>query len=481
MDSKKLRHRWFGGAAACLAVALLAGLLIPGLLPQKSATDPTQPDSSEPDNTPNEPKTDGLTAFTPARGLPGEVASPELPKLALYPTGKDGFGFDQAAYNAWHNSKTQQYNQPEGYADSLRYYFSQSIPVLLSNDKGDNKVCSPVNIYMALAMLAETTGGSTRQQILELMDAPDIETLRTQASHVWNAHYSNDGASTCLLANSLWLQQNCGYDQNTADRLAQSYYASVFQGALGSDEMNKSLQTWLNENTGGLLKEQAGQVELPAQTVMALASTIYYRAKWDSTFSPNQTKEDIFHAPGGDITCDFMKTTLTYGPYYYGDGYSAVALRLEDGAKMWLFLPDDGEAPQTLLARGNVITAVLDPQNAQSAQCMVHLSLPKFDVTGSMELSDALKALGITEAFGSNADFSPILPDTKAYLDRADHAARVKIDEEGVEAAAYTVMVACGAAMPPKEEVDLILDRPFLFVIASRDDLPLFAGIVNNP
>ena len=53
-------------------------------------------------------------------------------------------------------------------------------------------------------------------------------------------------------------------------------------------------------------------------------------------------------------------------------------------------------------------------------------------------------------------------------------------DEEGVTAAAYTVMLMCGAGMPPMEEMDFILDRPFLFVITSRDNLPLFAGVVNQ-
>ncbi len=30
--------------------------------------------------------------------------------------------------------------------------------------------------------------------------------------------------------------------------------------------------------------------------------------------------------------------------------------------------------------------------------------------------------------------------------------------------------------MPPEEEVDFTLDRPFLFVITGEDGLPLFVG-----
>ncbi|RHO58079.1 hypothetical protein DW094_00440 [Ruminococcaceae bacterium AM07-15] len=38
-----------------------------------------------------------------------------------------------------------------------------------------------------------------------------------------------------------------------------------------------------------------------------------------------------------------------------------------------------------------------------------------------------------------------------------------------------------GNGTPPKEEVEFVLDRPFLFVITSNDGLPLFVGAVYRP
>ena len=35
--------------------------------------------------------------------------------------------------------------------------------------------------------------------------------------------------------------------------------------------------------------------------------------------------------------------------------------------------------------------------------------------------------------------------------------------------------------MPPDEEIDFILDKPFLFAITGYDGLPLFVGVVNQP
>ena len=58
----------------------------------------------------------------------------------------------------------------------------------------------------------------------------------------------------------------------------------------------------------------------------------------------------------------------------------------------------------------------------------------------------------------------------------------MKIDEDGCEAAAYTVLTKETTAMIEEPEtVDFTLDRPFLFVLTGIDGAPLFAGVVNQP
>ncbi len=415
----------------------------------------------------------------------GLVAAPEYPDMSPYPDESAYLSdkrFDDL-YSAWRDDMRQQRDQTTGYADNLTDYFCRSIPTFLASETADNMVCSPLNIYMALAMLAETAGGNSRQQILDLFHADSIHSLRTQAGQVWNAHYLDDGASASILANSLWLQDGLTYNKAAIQTLTDSYYASVYQGDLGSDQMNAALRSWLNQQTGGLLKEQIKSIQMDTDVVMALASTIYYRAKWTSEFSESQNTEGIFHAPNADQTVTYMNRRLSYGPYYWGEDFSAAYLGLEDDSKMWLILPDEGLAPADILESGNAIAMIFGDYNhyENKKTIKVNLSLPKFDVVSDLQLSNKLQALGITDVFSKNADFSAILPDDPSYLSTVQHAARVKIDEEGVEAAAYTVMMNTGAAAPPDDEVDFVLDRPFLFVITSHDDLPLFAGVVNTP
>ena len=94
----------------------------------------------------------------------------------------DSEGFD-AVYTAWREDRKNQYDQPEGYADGLEVFFRGSMPEFLAGAPGENAVCSPLNLYMALALLAEVTDGETRQQVLSLLNSDGIETLRTQAGH----------------------------------------------------------------------------------------------------------------------------------------------------------------------------------------------------------------------------------------------------------------------------------------------------------
>ena len=437
-----------------------------------------------------------LTACAPAVTEPqasgGLLAAASYPEMAPYPnemayvnekTGEfDSEGFD-AVYTAWREDRQAQYSQPAGYAQGLNTFFQAGIPAFLAAEN-TNAVCSPLNLYIALAMLAEVTAGETRQQVLDLLNVAEIDALRTQAGHVWNAHYCADSATTSILANSVWMDSGLTYDASVLQTLADQYYASAFQGDLGSEEMDKLLQDWINEQTGGLLEEQAQNLHMDPATVFALASTIYYRAKWRNEFWEENNTEALFHSPHGDVPATYMNKTLTYGPYYWGADFGAVSLGLEDGSQMWLILPDEGKTPQDLLASGYALDLILgNPYESENQKSLrVNLSLPKFDIVSDLNLNDSLKSLGISHVFDpESAEFSLIQSQDSCWLDSVEHAARVAIDEEGVTAAAYTVMMAAGAGRPPEDEMDFILDRPFLFIITSRDNLPLFAGVVNQP
>ena len=419
-----------------------------------------------------------------------QLAAAQYPQMAQYPDESkfikldgdfDSEGFSEV-FDAWQTDRRKQLDQSKEYTDALDGYLRAVIPQLLTGGTGENKACSPINIYMALAMLAEITDGESRAQLLALLGSSNLDALRAEAAAVWNANYCDDGAVTSILASSLWLSDQINFKQETMDALAQYYYASSFRGEMGSAAFDRALQEWINQQTGGLLEEQSSGLTMDKETILALATTIYFRAKWAGEFSEERTSPDTFHARSGDVTCNFMHQGGT-NTYYWSDRFSAVAKRLENSGAMWFLLPDEGVTPEELLADEATLDFLLSGgESAESKYLIVNLSVPKFDIASDLDLTESLKKMGITDVFDpAISDFSPMTDDTEAYLSQARHAARVAIDEEGVTAAAYTVMMAAGAAAPPDEEVDFTLDRPFVFAITGTDGLPLFVGVVHQP
>ncbi len=366
--------------------------------------------------------------------------------------------------------------------ETLHSFFTENIQRTLSASDG-NYAYSPMNLYLALCIAAELSGGD--QQVLDALNADSLAALRTQGNMLWNACYLDDNNQT-LLASSLWLTEGLDYEQRVMNSLSANYYTSVYQAKLGSEGANKAITAWLDKQTGNLLQDATKNIQLDADILAVLYSTLYYQAKWENEFLAANNTQGTFQSPGEDKTCTFMNKDRMDGIYYYGEDYGAIALRLKDGSRMWLILPDEGKTPVDLINSGQFLSCVLPSQDSDapsSKHMFINLSLPKFDIQARGDLKESLQAMGITDLFDPEAEplASSIRANGPVYFTAVNQATRVCIDEEGVTAANYIEMPMAGNAEPPEEIVDFILDRPFLFMITNRCDLPLFAGIVEQP
>lgn len=432
-----------------------------------------------------EPERKELPTVTPTTApvvsLAEQLTRAVYPEMAKYPE-TDGIRYDEEAYKAWRTSLNAQRPESYEYKNGIREFYEITMQEFLRDTEGKNRVYSPLNVYMALAMLAETANGESRQQILDLLHVESIETLRNNAGILWNANYCDDGTVTSLLASSAWLSDEINYNMETLKTLAENYYASAFRGEMGSEEYNQMLRDWLNEQTGDLLTDQTANIELDPAAVLALATTVYFRAKWSNEFRAENNTEEVFHSANGDVVTEFMHQSNS-NTYYWGENFGAISRNLDNSGGMLLILPDEDVNVEDLLTDKEVLDFIYEQYSWENQKFLiVNQSIPKFDVVSDYSLIPGLKNLGVTDVFSAEtADFTPLTTDTAVEVSGATHAARVMIDEEGCVAAAFTAIVACGAARPPEEQVDFVLDRPFLFVINGQDGQPLFIGIVNQP
>ncbi len=428
--------------------------------------------------TPALPMTVNATVVAAASGS----LKPERPDRDDYEVWED-FRADLDVYDALLS------NWEESAADALTRltpFFTQASADYLGNTT-ENRVWSPVNAYMALSVLAEITEGNTRAQILDALDTDSLEALRHQTNAIWEEVNWERDQEIVQIANSLWLNEDLNYVQETMDTLGREYHTDIYQADLGSRKAEKALQAWLNNNTGGLLRKNVAGVAFPPEAVLTLTSTVYFQSKWSTQFNPIHNTHDVFHAPEGDITTEYMNRKEIQTNYYWGESFGAVNLWLKNNCKMWLILPDEDKTVDDVLQEGEYLT-ILPPKGeddtgADNHKYMkVNLSMPKFDITDSGNIAEVLQNAGITDVFQyGTADFSALTADTPVYLTGANQATRVIVDEEGVKAASYIEFPGAGAAMPPEEIIDFVLDRPFIFVIADTSGIPLFTGVVNQP
>ena len=394
---------------------------------------------------------------------------------------KDG-SWDHEAYERA-NEAAQQALQCLGKTDevdctALLQFADRTVGRVLLSCGMENGVYSPVSLYTAMALLAEICGGESRAQVLAAMGAAELEVMRTAVHRLWINSYCDSGVATSRMASSLWLNERVDYRADTLRTLAENYFASAYRVTMGTDEAGNAIGQWINEQTEGLLREETRDIQTEASTLLQMYTTLYFKARWMDTFQPDATEKDAFYpAEGEEITCDFMHARRT-GGYRVGEGYTAASLPFAAGGGYMTFcLPDENVTLAELLSRDELVSQLREMTHYGS---IVHWTLPRFDVKADMPLNDLMKELGVTAAFDrQSADFSP-LTGTPAYLSSVRQAARVKIDEEGVEAAAFTEMAVCTSAMP-MGEVEMTLNRPFLFVIYDANGLPLFAGTVQKP
>ena len=171
------------------------------------------------------------------------------------------------------------------------------------------------------------------------------------------------------------------------------------------------------------------------------------------------------------------------GNLYWGDNFKAYRKALKEAGSMWVIVPDKNSNTTDVITN-NQLYDMLDSTEYKNMKSMdVTLTMPKFDTTSDLNLIETMKTLGVKDVFDeSSSDFSNLSDMEKLIVSEIKHTARVKVDEKGLEAAAFTSIITPTSAPPMElEEIELKADKPFIFVITNDEGRALFSGIINNP
>ena len=363
---------------------------------------------------------------------------------------------------------------------------------LISTEE-DNLIFSPFSLSLALSMTLAGAQTTTQEAMLEALQFslaegeihPAVNALLLAIEASQASDDDTEGGTFQLnIANSIWGQGGFDFEQSFLDTLALNYGAGIYTVDFVSDPESARLaiNDWVEEETEEKILDLIPPNAITRLTRLVLANAIYFNGSWLHPFDQEATRPGPFTTlDGSQINADMMKLFDERLLYTQGSDYQVVRLPyLSTDFAMTLIVPDAG-AFETV---EEAITGpfIFDLSNEMRSE-RINLEIPKFDFETTINANDALKALGMEEAFDPDlSDFKGIADVDDLHITDVVQKATITVDEEGTEAAAATAVIVGVESAPIGEPISLVIDRPFLFLIQHvPTGTILFMGRVVQP
>ena len=350
-----------------------------------------------------------------------------------------------------------------------------------------NLALSPYSISSALAMTYAGARGDTARQMEQALHFDQCKTGVHELFGGLDAELkAAQGSNELSIANSLWPQEKYPFREEFLSLLKKDYGATVtpLNYERETEAARATINKWVDERTRHKIDEIIGPRVLDRLTRMVLVNAIYFKGTWATPFPESATQPDKFYEkPDTAITMPFMHKR---GRFNYGENDQLQLLALPYVGRqleMIMLLPRGRDGIGQL--ENSLTAASLSTWTSGMRSQQVEVALPKFKMSSGFMLAQALKALGLQDAFDpGRADFSGM--DGRAhwlYFSEVLHKAYIDVNEKGTEAAAATAVVMVGSAARPVEPPRVFrADHPFLFLIRdSTTGSILFMGRVTKP
>ena len=351
-----------------------------------------------------------------------------------------------------------------------------------SMEEGENTLVSPLSVLYALAMTANGADGETLAQMEQVLGM-GVDNLNSyMLAYLDLLPETKDYKMS--LANSIWFKDdpNFAVEQSFLQTNADYYGAGAYKAAFDEGTRN-DINNWVKEHTDGMIPEIID--EIPDEAIMYLVNALAFDAKWADEYEEHQIREGRFTLEDGtrqDVDMmhseehAYLEDDLATGfiKYYKDRKYAFVAMLPNEGVSVSQYVDSlTGEHLRELLNNPQDLT--------------VFASIPKFETEYDIEMSEVLQEMGMTDAFDYRvADFSKLgtynVDGMNICINRVLHKTFISVTEQGTRAGAATAveMVAEGA-MEIVEYKEVILDRPFVYMLIDCEtNLPFFIGTMMN-
>ena len=348
-------------------------------------------------------------------------------------------------------------------------------------EDGYEGLVSPLSALYALGMTMNGAAGDTLEQMEDALrgTTADWNTFLT-----WLLEDTEEHQGSLHLANAIWLrdeEDRLTVKESFLQDITDYYHAPAYAAPFDESTV-RDINGFIETHTDGMIKDVLDEIS-PLAAVY-LVNALGFEAEWQEKYQPHQVREGIFTSADGEAeNVDFLhsaehthitcKDAHGFLKYYRGGDYAFAAL-----------LPPEGQNVKDYVA--SLTAADLCEALENHRYRDVIAAIPQFEQRCSMELSEGLKALGMTDLFHEdNADLSALGSSTMGnlYVSSVLHETAISVTPQGTKAGAATVVEVNDAADAPPEEppVEVILDRPFLYLLVETNTMtPLFMGVLGD-
>jgi serpin B len=356
-----------------------------------------------------------------------------------------------------------------------------------ARDPAANVFLSGLSASMALGMTMNGAAGATWNAMRQTLRFGDLSEEEIDASYrdLIALLLTLDPRVVIGIANATFADDAFAVRQDFLDRLREFFDAEAgtldFQDPSSIDVVN----AWAAEKTHDRIKEILKS--WPPDAVLALLNALYFKGDWTEKFDRGETAPRTFELSSGEtVQVEAMRSEEALLRVGHDAETGATVGELPYGGRAFVMdvvLPPEGTSLDVFLegadgAAWNRWTQALPGDFSTGV-----VQLPKIELEYERVLNGELIAMGMAVAFGEGdvaPDFSRIGPGDLA-IGLVKQKTYLRVDEEGTEAAAVTVVVVNQIVSVPATPA-LIVDRPYLFAIRERlSGTVLFLGVVRDP
>ncbi|KAL5725476.1 hypothetical protein ACHQM5_008617 [Ranunculus cassubicifolius] len=363
--------------------------------------------------------------------------------------------------------------------------------------KDKNFVFSPYSIQLALSMLTNGSAASTKTELLNFLEAENLEDLNSKSEQVLDTLCKIVGGDPVLsVIGGVWIDQSLTLKPLFQANAAKVYKARAetvdFKDEVKSKEAIQKVNRWAEESTNGLIKSVLPEDEFNPARRIILANAVYFKGRWSQEFSSMDTENRKFYLLGGNsVEVPFMHSgwDRQIGTF---DDFKILRLSYDcesytKGISMYILLPNKRDGLWSLIDMVGSDPLFMEKCTRGIEQVRVgEFMIPRFKIEFGFDAKEVLKEIGLKSIFSGDAKLDEMADGANCPVSKVLHKSYIDVNEEGTEAAGVTVIehlyMSAGSPPRPKTQVDFVADHPFMFMV--RDNTSgsvLFMGHVINP